>query len=554
MAAYISAVVVFCASEAYGWGSSPVADLSVDPYVCVGSSVTFNACLSQDPDVCPCTGCPLVTCGNCGVTQLRNGIRTYCWNFGDGSPVYCEDPGDAIAYHAYTSAGPYTVTLTVWDHDLCAGRGPDKSGTCTRLVSAVRVDKIHVMPLPVADWFDVTGTTIVVLKGAIYRFKALPYPPDAGWPSGTPVWSGIVSGSGETIDVTFNNVGTEFLVVGCRPTPERTVTINEVVLEPDEVSFLDFYAGDEHDIYGVSDPVWKRVSNPDNPACYTKYKFIKVGGKFWASENLTYSTKIYVDLQDQSTGWTFLSNEITVKNWPSARSDHRSTERLADQIAAQEYTFKWRYKVPPPGANTWIDMANTSGPHKVYTVFEAPKAPEAPPKKYILDYACTWADSATTKAGACSDILSNGFASHYTWDYNCHRLSSDFVRLVASLGVNASQHNWSSKGATAVDYMYYRRTRTFDPVGSAHGSSVYQWAWHQWGEAEGGQYDPSAGASLGGSWGGYEDDFFTHYQKVTQLVPLQLQWVANQSGQSSGCEAPAHRIYSNPSPETWMGP
>jgi hypothetical protein len=271
----------------------------------------------------------------------------------------------------------------------------------------VRVDKIHVMPLPVADWFDVTGTTIVVLKGAIYRFKALPYPPDAGWPSGTPVWSGIVSGSGETIDVTFNNVGTEFLVAGCRPTPERTVTINEVVLEPDEVSFLDFYGGDEHDIYGVSDPVWKRVSNPDNPACYTKYKFIKVGGKFWASENLTYSTKIYVDLQDQSTGWTFLSNEITVKNWPSARSDHRSTERLADQIAAQEYTFKWRYKVPPPGANTWIDMANTSGPHKVYAVYGPPVCGSSNYTKTNLAEAVSKALGENTQSGIASKANDN---------------------------------------------------------------------------------------------------------------------------------------------------
>ena len=36
--------------------------------------------------------------------------RTNCqWNFGDGSPI----SRDATAYHAYTTAGTYTVTFTV---------------------------------------------------------------------------------------------------------------------------------------------------------------------------------------------------------------------------------------------------------------------------------------------------------------------------------------------------------------------------------------------------------------------------------------------------------
>ncbi len=560
----VLAAVTSAASKTYAWGNPPVADLSVDRYVCVGSSVRFDACLSHDPDACPCTGCPLTACPSCGL-PLRSGIRLYEFDWtNDGVYDYSLSAADGSAvYHAYETAGNYTVKLRVWDHDSCVGLGPDKSGTCTRLVSAVGVDGIYVMPHPATEWLDVTESTIVVLKGARYTFKALPYPVDASWPFATPVWSGMVSGAGQTIDVPFNNVGTQYLMAGCRPIEERRVTIDQVLLEPDEVSFLDYYAGDEHDIYGVSDPVWKRVSSPYNPACYTKYKFLYVGGKFWAPLNLTYSTPIYVDLEDQPTGCTFLSNEITVKNWPSARSDHRSTERLPNQIGSQQYTFIWKYRVPS-GTNQWIDMANTSGPHKVYRVFEAPKAPEASPKKYILDYACTWADSATTKAGACAAILSGGFSSHYNWNYNCNRLASDFVRLVSSLGVSASENRWAAGGsyfyssdAIGVGDMVGQRTRTIDPVGT-YGSANYVFGFHEWSQAENNQYDPTTAYHLDtSSWGDYEDDLFIEYKKRISVSPIIDVWVSAQPGQSSGCEAPSHRHYeSDPSEvlEPWLGP
>ena len=385
----ILVLIPFASPEVYACCESPIASMWAYPNpACVGETITFGATGSYDPDCSNCSSCN-------GVPMIY-GIRQFEWDWtNDGTYDYTESPGDGFATHSYSTAGSYTVKLKVYDGDsfcCCNGTGcSDKTATYTITVNVVKVDKIHVMPLPVTDWFDVTETTIVVLKGAIYTFKALPYPADAGWPSGTPVWSGIASGTGETINVTFNNVGTEFLMVGCRYTPpEKTVTINQVVLEPDEVSFLDYNAGEEHDIYGVSDPVWKRVNNPDNPASYTKNKYIKVGGKFWAPQNLTYSTEVYVDLQDQSTGWPFLSNAITVKNWPSARSDHRSTNRLADEIKTHQYTFKWRYKVAS-GTNQWIDMANSSGPHKVYAVYGPPQCSSSNYTEHHLDLVCDWA-------------------------------------------------------------------------------------------------------------------------------------------------------------------
>jgi len=254
MGAYIFAVVMFGACETYGCtGSAPVANLSVDSYVCVGCSLTFNACGSQDPDACPpggCTGCPLITCQSCGVSQLRNGIRMYCWNFGDGSPVYCEDPGDAIAYHAYTSAGPYTVTLTVWDHDLCAGRGPDKSGTCTRLVIAVKVDKV------VELGTDDEGPLYVVCPGDTLTLQAKPLPTGYSFPIEEPSWT-IVSQPG--IAYVWPKWGTTTTlywvaergtyVVKAQCGAADTGDTIDVITPPPSVYSMDFFPGDPSPIY-----------------------------------------------------------------------------------------------------------------------------------------------------------------------------------------------------------------------------------------------------------------------------------------------------------------
>ncbi len=44
-------------------------------------------------------------------TDPGNAIAGYAWNFGDGSPA----GNTAVVTHTYTSAGPFTVTLTVTD-------------------------------------------------------------------------------------------------------------------------------------------------------------------------------------------------------------------------------------------------------------------------------------------------------------------------------------------------------------------------------------------------------------------------------------------------------
>ena len=85
--------------------------------------------------------------------------------------------------------------------------------------------------------------------------------------------------------------------------------------------------------------------------------------------------------------------------------------------------------------------------------------------------------------------------------------------------------------------------------------AVYTWNWHQWAEADGVQYDPSAATSHGGGWGDYEDTLFTDYRRCASVAPPAYVWAANQPGQSSGCEQwPAHCDY-RPGPlGQWLGP
>jgi len=226
---------------------------------------------------------------------------------------------------------------------------------------------------------------------------------------------------------------------------------------------------------------------------------------------------------------------------------------MDDEVEWRDYDAQWRYKCTD-GSNSWINSTNQKD-CRLYVVLAQPKSPESPPQEEILEYATNWADGSEDAAEAC-DAMLNAFSDHYTWNMNCHQLSSDYVRLIASIGVYGSLHRWASKAAGLGD-MCYQRTKSIDPVGATWESGTIEWSWHQWAEADSKQRDPSAAASLSGTWGDYEDDLFTHYRECTQVSPsVVYTWVANQSGQSSGCEVyPTHCYYYNSGIlQSWRGP
>ena len=225
---------------------------------------------------------------------------------------------------------------------------------------------------------------------------------------------------------------------------------------------------------------------------------------------------------------------------------------IPGSVGKSTFTWKWEATALPinsPYCPVTCTSVNTE--HTYYTLLSIPKSPETTPRADILDYACEWANGSNTENQVCTYILSNGFNQHYTWDYQCHMLASDFVRLVSSLGINAYLHRWASKGL-AVGDMNYQLTKPFDPVGPTHGYKAIPWVWHQWAEAASYQRDPSANNSAAGNWGAYEDYLFTHYERITSIDPFETEWVENQSGQNSGCEAEGNRYYFYYPTEAWL--
>ncbi|MGD8501905.1 MAG: hypothetical protein PVJ86_14735, partial [Phycisphaerales bacterium] len=270
-----------------------------------------------------------------------------------------------------------------------------------------------------SSWENVTGDTIVVLKGTEYTFKAYPDPSSASWPSGRPNWSGVASGTGATIDVTFDTAGTNTLTAKCGADDTgKTVTIKVVVPEPDQVSFVDYSLDEEHTIYGVPDPVWKRVSNPDNPASYTQDSHIKTQACFWASDSLTYWTQVDVDVEG-SGSFTFTEDTgVSFGTWPSETTSHSSDGKIANSIGSTDFTFTWKYR--PSGTSTWITMANTTGPHSIYRVFDAPECGSSNYTKDNIDDAISKASGETTEADIASKANDNvGDTVFYDPGGNC---------------------------------------------------------------------------------------------------------------------------------------
>lgn len=325
-------------------------------------------------------------------------------------------------------------------------------------------------------------------------------------------------------------------------------TVSVIIPVIDQIT----YGGGNHTISDVTTPEYDRAASRNEPAAYTKSaSSITASTTFWSSTALTESSG--VDVFGTTTGtdvnhWGTGSGTFGT-SWPSAAISNDG-DVLCSTVKKATYTTTWKFRCPT-GSNTWIE-STTQSDHVIYVTLSTPGLA---PTKQIIDYACIWADGASDADGACTLLLSNGFASHYTWDFDCHRLSSDFVRLASAIGITASQHKWASITPSAVNDMVYQRTEEFDPVGPTHGYGPQEWSWHQWSEAGGKQRDPSAAASLIGTWGSYEDDLFTDYRKVDVLTPLIVSWTPEQAGQTAGCEASAHRAYDgSPTIWTWRGP
>lgn len=224
---------------------------------------------------------------------------------------------------------------------------------------------------------------------------------------------------------------------------------------------------------------------------------------------------------------------------------------IPSSVGINTFTWKWEataLSINSPYCPITCTSVNTT--HNYFTLFAPPKQPISEPRTDILNHAFEWANGETDVENLCIAILNNGFNEHYTYSYNCHELSSDFCRLLRSIGINTIQHKWAAILPSNIDEgdMASMVTRVFAPVGYDFcelDERSYTFEWHQWSEADSHQFDPSRNYYQEGDWGSYEDYFFTHYWQYDLYEENNHKKVVNKSGQSIGCEAPSHRRYYN---------
>jgi len=363
---------------------------ALDPnYFCVGSTVTFTASTDK--------------------SGLDSEIK---WDIPGGDP----NTGQGSSVNA-TFSDPNTYTITAG-----CGDGEDEIE-----IVVVDVNMIEIKFGPGAsDWDDVTGRTIVLLKGTEYQFRAISNPSDASWPSGAPTWSGIETGTDPTIDVTFGSTGTFELRASCCGVGEKEVTINVIAPEVDEVDYengnfvlkkLESNGSGGYNVIDVPTPEYKRdpngTGNPafrSEPACWKFGADAQAQIKLWHADNLSYPAPDIV-LRAETSGDGFNIGDwgdSTAKTWATDWSTTAlcvSEMTIDSSIQLQDYTTQWNYKCTS-GTNSWI----TIGPNyssRLYVVVDTPLAPQAQPWVELLDHACDIADGAGSNVEAMDDIWSD---------------------------------------------------------------------------------------------------------------------------------------------------
>lgn len=306
----------------------------------------------------------------------------------------------------------------------------------------------------------------------------------------------------------------------------------------------------------ITAPEW--TSSDNDPVAFTmsSSKTIKV------SFTCTEANQQDVDIWAEKTGGNRLGDIDTVSVDFSGGSSGKVSFTLSSSCVGstirEKGTVTWTWKY---GSGHTIGQ---TGPHDIYTLYSSPLSPEGDPRTHILGYACEFADGDATASAASLSII-DGMADHWEYAGNCHLLSSDFVRLMHSIGASAALRRWSayqiSQGAT-MGQMTSQHTQSVDPVGDHADwpTAELEFPWHQWAEVASGTRDPSFAYTITGKWGAYEDTLYVEYEKCSQAVcnpishPETTQ--VNYAGQDTGCEIyPKNAKYnSSPPVSDWFGP
>jgi len=327
-----------------------------------------------------------------------------------------EEPNDANA-SLNPNSGSLTTTLSgldeAGDYVVAAKCGAGDVGD-EIIVTVVGVGEIHIRYATSPEsWEDVTeDPNLVVLKGTKYTFKAFPDPAGAIWPS-DPNWSGVASGTGETIDVNFPSVGTyELTAKCCSADTGKTVEIE--VVEP-TVYQLGF--GGDPNLYHtpdanngwadgnspITDPVYNSEIGDNNSVCVTRSSsgVSLTHVKLKVTEGLSYATIIKVDANG-TEDWNE-SGDVSFTGTSTAETSLGITGSIISEVKVYSGNFQiqWQYKVPA-GTNTWYATNTTS--HTVYVTWDTPSPSGCSVTEQRIAWVCTEADGDTNLPDAADHI------------------------------------------------------------------------------------------------------------------------------------------------------
>ena len=336
-------------------------------------------------------------------------------------------------------------------------------------------------------------------------------------------------------------------------------TVSVIVPEPDELTFLDCdeSGGAKHDkISDASAPEWTRNPSKSHPAAYTRStsttsKYTKVAVKFWDSSSLTEDSTVdvfgagsgdapFLGLYSTDSGEAWSS-------WPTSSTTHTADTALPLSVSISTGSIGWYYRVPS-GTNEWIDMGDT-GTHKIYVVFATPVQPE---DAAVFELSCQYTGRGDGSDGEdiCDDILL-GMGGDYTYNgFLCHRLSSNFVRLVGVQGVSATQHSWCVEPAGQFEDgdIIKMKSISFVPLGKED-PEVFEWSLHQWADYGGYQWDIAGDTKHSGTWMDYEDTIIADYKEKWSF-PYSPSWHgSNWAGQLTEVDK---EMEHSSSPELWQ--
>jgi hypothetical protein len=311
---------------------------------------------------------------------------------------------------------------------------------------------------------NVDGTTIVLLKGTIYTFTAIPQPAGAGWPVGLPAWSGLASGTGTQKQITFDFSGNGY-VLTAQYGNSKTVIIDVIVPQIQEVRFVSGGGGTSYDIHDGEDR-WVR-DGVNDPGCFKQggKTAVKVG--FHHSKSLTFPTEVQVagnvDWWDEdTTGGDYVATPLTFGTWWGLIDQAvTSATNTVSAIDHDSVDIVWNYIVPS-GTNAWIGGGGSYN-LTYYIIWDSPKngtpnstvgaeawAAQHLTKAHLAD-ACTWGHAGSSPSDiadrVCDSLhrgwvhdspaytVANMWGIHDTDHGECDELALEMCYVMRCLGL-----------------------------------------------------------------------------------------------------------------------